>query len=82
MQAIGESYPHGAQQQTRRTPLLLSIDGTDDRRTLDRFVNPAGSAYYAVIVARLCNNDSMASTGGWGRECGECGIMGRLLYGK
>jgi len=27
--------PHGAQQQTRRTPLLLSIDGTD-RRTDER----------------------------------------------
>ena len=29
--------PQGAQQQTHRTPLLLSIDGTDSyRRTLDR----------------------------------------------
>jgi len=64
MQAIGESYPHGAQQQTR-PPLLLSIDWTDDRRTLDRFVNPARSAYYAVIVARLCSNDSMHGVYRW-----------------
>jgi len=46
------SYPHGAQQQTRRTPLLLSIDGkdgqTDGRRTLDRFVNPAQHTMRAV----------------------------------
>jgi len=35
--------PHGAQQQTSRTPLLLSIDGTDrqtDGLTLDRYVDP------------------------------------------
>jgi len=29
--SIDMSYPQGAQQQTRRTPLLLSIDGTDRR---------------------------------------------------
>ena len=53
-----------AQQQTRRTPLLLSIDGTDrhtdrrtdgrtDGRTLDRFMSP--TAYYAdrVTAARI-----------------------------
>jgi len=28
---IDISCPHGAQQQTRRTPLLLSIDRTDGR---------------------------------------------------
>jgi len=42
--SIDISCPHGAQQQTRRTPLLLSIDGTDrrtDGRTLDCFINPA-----------------------------------------
>ena len=36
--------PHGAQQQTRQPPLLLSIDGTDkqtDRRTPDRYVDRA-----------------------------------------
>jgi len=30
----------GAQQQIRRTPLLLSIDGAD-RQTPDRFIDPA-----------------------------------------
>jgi len=29
--SIDISCPHGAQQQTRRTPLLLSIDGADRR---------------------------------------------------
>ena len=41
------SGPRGAQQQTRRTPLSLSIDGTDrqtDGRTLDRFIEPAPRA--------------------------------------
>jgi len=37
--SIDMSYPQGAQQQTRRTPLLLSIDRTDGR-TLDRFIDP------------------------------------------
>jgi len=36
---IDISCPRGAQQQTRRTPLLLSIDGTDGR-TLDRYIDP------------------------------------------
>jgi len=38
----------GPQQQTRRPPLLVSIDGTDrrtDRRTTDRFMTL--TAYYA-----------------------------------
>jgi len=42
--SIDISWQRGAQQQTRRTPLLLSIDGTDgqtDGRTLDRFIDPA-----------------------------------------
>jgi len=42
--SIDISCPRGAQQQTRRTPLLLSIDGTDgqtDGRTLDRYIDPA-----------------------------------------
>jgi len=29
--SVDISCPRGAQQQTRRTPLLLSIDGTDRR---------------------------------------------------
>ena len=36
--------PRGAQQQTRRTPLLRSIDGTDgqtDGRTTDRYTDAA-----------------------------------------
>ena len=36
---IDISCIQGTQQQTRQTPLLLLIDGTD-RRTLDRFINP------------------------------------------
>ena len=54
-----------AQQQTRRTPLLLSIDGTDrhtDRQTdgrtlIDRFMSLA--AYYAdrVTAARIMYMD-------------------------
>jgi len=46
------SCPHGAKQQTHRTPLLLSIDGTDrrtDGRTIDRFID---SAYYAGSVSK------------------------------
>jgi len=46
--SIDASCQQGAQQQTRRTPLLLSIDGKDTRtdertdgRTLDRSINPA-----------------------------------------
>ena len=42
--SIDISGPHDAQQQTRRPPLLLSIDGTDrrtDRRTPDRYIDPA-----------------------------------------
>jgi len=35
--SIDITCPQGTQQQTRRTSLLLSIDGTD-RRTLDRFM--------------------------------------------
>jgi len=42
-----------AQQQTRRTPLLLSIDGTDrqsDGRTPDRYTYPAPHTTQAVSV--------------------------------
>jgi len=46
--------------QTRRPPLLLSIDGTDrrryrrtDERTLDRFMTLA--AYYADRVTHVCS---------------------------
>jgi len=38
--SIDISCPQSAQQQTRRPPLLLSIDGTD-RRTPDRYLDPA-----------------------------------------
>jgi len=40
----------GAQQQTRRTPLLLSIDGTDGQM-LGRFIDLAAHAMRAVLVA-------------------------------
>ena len=44
--SIDISCPHGAQQQTHRTPMLMSIDGrrTDgqtDRRAIDRSIDPA-----------------------------------------
>jgi len=32
--SIDIPYPHGAQQQTRRTPLLRSNDGTDGHHTV------------------------------------------------
>ena len=54
-QSIDMSRPPGAQQQTRRTPVLRSIDGTNirtDGRTLDRFTDLAPqSAYYADSVS-------------------------------
>jgi len=50
--SIDISCSHGAQQQTRRTPLLLSIDGTD-RRTDEPFHRPC-FAYYAVSVSTNC----------------------------
>jgi len=45
------SYPHGAQQQTRRTPRLWSNGGCDRQtggRTFDRFVDPARHSMQAV----------------------------------
>ena len=40
--SVDISCPRSAQQQTRRTPLLLSIDGTEtDGRTIDRSIDPA-----------------------------------------
>jgi len=43
--AAGRPLLHGAQQQTRRTPLPLSNDGTDrrtdGRRTPDLYIDPA-----------------------------------------
>ena len=47
---IDFSWPRGAQRQARRTPLLLSIDGTDRRRrTLDRFIDPAMQAASTIL---------------------------------
>jgi len=45
----------GAQQQTRRTPLNRSMDGTDGRtdgRTLDRYIDPAACELSVVIRRR------------------------------
>ena len=50
--SISAAYT-GAQQQTRRPPLLLSIDGTDrraDRRTLGCYIDPAPPTVRAVSV--------------------------------
>jgi len=44
------SFARGALQQTRRTPLLLSIDGTDGQM-LGRFIDLAAHAMRAVLVA-------------------------------
>jgi len=46
-QSISIFCPHGARQQTGRTSLLLSIDGTDGR-TPDRFIEPAAHSVEAV----------------------------------
>jgi len=46
-QSISIFCPHGAQQQTRRTSVLLSIDGTDGR-TPDRFIDPVAHSVEAV----------------------------------
>jgi len=44
--------PQSAQQQTRRKPLLLSIDRTrTDGRTLDRYIDPAPHTIRAVSVS-------------------------------
>jgi len=43
--------PHGVLQQTRRIPLLLSIDkrdGRTDGRTLDRYIEPAAHTMQTV----------------------------------
>jgi len=51
--SIDISYLRSAQQQTRRTLLLLSIDGTDGQingQTLDRFRNPDPHTMRAVSV--------------------------------
>jgi len=50
--SIDISCPQGAQQQTRRPPLLLSIDGTD-RRTYTRPLRRPCSAYYAGNISRI-----------------------------
>jgi len=52
--SIDVSCRRGAEQQTRRTPLLLSNDGTDrqtDGRTRERFIDPAPHTGRAVTIA-------------------------------
>jgi len=47
------------QQQTRRPPLLLLIDGTDgrtDRRTLDHFMTLTGYYVGRVIITKVVRN--------------------------
>jgi len=47
---------YGAQQQTRRTPLLRLTDGTDwltDRRTPDRFIDPAPHTMRTVSKSKF-----------------------------
>jgi len=55
--SIDISRLHGAQQQTRCTPRLRSIDGTDGRtdgRTLDRFVDPAAHCTRWLAASAVC----------------------------
>jgi len=68
--SIDISCPHGAQQQTRRTPRLRSNDETDGRtdgRTLDRFIDPAPHTMRAVSSSPVGteissqNNDVVSS---------------------
>jgi len=47
--SIDISYPHGAQQQTRRTPLLRSNDRIDPR-TPDRYMDLAAHTMWAVTI--------------------------------
>jgi len=47
---IDISCPYCTQQQTRRTPLLRSIDGTESRPTFARPFHRPSSAYYAGSI--------------------------------
>jgi len=54
--SIDISCPRGAQQQTRRTPLLLLIDRTDrqtDGRTPDRFIDSASHTVWGLRALSL-----------------------------
>jgi len=62
--SIDISCPRDAQQQTRLRPLLLSINGTDrrtDRRTLNRFINPAPHTMMAVWTTAVELTDLMTN---------------------
>jgi len=51
--SIDISCLHGVQQQTRRTPLLLSNDGTQtDGWTPDRFIDSASHTMRSVLLSR------------------------------
>ena len=55
--SIDISCPHGAQQQTRRTLLLRSNNGTDGRtdgRTPDRYIDPAQHTVVSANNALHC----------------------------
>ena len=54
--SIDMSRLHGAQQQTRRTPRLRPLDGTDrqtDGRTHDRFIDPTPHTVRSVSTAEV-----------------------------
>jgi len=68
--SINIFFQRGAQQQTRRTPLLLWNDGTDRRtyrRTLDRFTYSALHTLRAVSVGDVGPYTSAFVT--WRRAC-------------
>ena len=51
--SIDTSCPHGAQQQTHRTPLMRSNDGTDrrtDGRTPDRYTDRAPHTVWSMPI--------------------------------
>ena len=70
----------GAQQQTRLTPLLLSIDGTDGRtdgQTLDRFMDPDPHTMRAVSIA--C---TFLGRSGTVVSAPDCGVRGRRFESR
>jgi len=66
--SINISCPRGAQQQTRRRPLLLSIGGTDKRadgRTLERYIDSAPRPMRAVSERKSSTLVSIAAVHTW-----------------
>ena len=59
---VFEICEQGAQQQTRRPPLLLTIDETDrrtDGRTLDRYTDPAPHTMRVVSIKYITRRQKL-----------------------